>query len=229
MEKEIVKDIFCSSLDQHKLRCTRFIGDGDTNSFKTVSDAQPYGPNFPVEKIECVGHIQKRMGTRLRQLKRNLGDRELEDVKSNGGKNRLTKDKIDAIQTHYGNATRGNKNDLVGMREAVWAVFCHYNSTEAEPTHNFCKASWCPYQKAVVKGTVSTFKHTSNLPKAVLTQIKPVFKDLAKTQLLEKCLEGYTQNANESLNALIWKYCPKVGNHGLITVNICVAIAVFIQ
>ena len=39
-------------------------------------------------------------------------------------------------------------------------------------------------------------------------------------------MEGYTQNANESLNALIWKYCPKVGNHGLITVNICVAIAV---
>ena len=86
MEKEIVKDIFCSSLDQHKLRYTRFIGDGDTNSFKTVSDAQPYGPNFPVEKIECVGHIQKRMGTRLRQLKRNLGDGKLEDGKSNGGK-----------------------------------------------------------------------------------------------------------------------------------------------
>ena len=53
-----------------------------------------------------------------------------------------------------------------------------------------------------------------------------VFKDLASTQLLEKCLEGYTPNANECLNGLIWKYCPKVGNHGLRTVNNSAALAI---
>ena len=56
--------------------------------------------------------------------------------------------------------------------------------------------------------------------------IKPVFKDLAKTELLEKCLEGYTQNANESINSVIWKYSPKTKNNGLTVVNTAVAIAV---
>lgn len=190
MEKDIVKDIFCSSANKYNLRFTRFIGDGDTNSFKTVHDAQPYGPDISVKKIECVGHIQKRMGTRLRNLKKNMGDRKLEDGKSLGGRKRPTKDKIDVIQSHYGNAIRGNRNNLVAMREAVWAVYFHYNATDEEPTHNFCKVEWCPYKQALAEGTVGDYKHTSGLPKAVMSVIKPVFKDLANTELLEKCLEG---------------------------------------
>ena len=140
----------------------------------------------------------------------------------------MTKEKIDVIQRHYGNAIRGNRNNLVGMREAVWAVYFHYNATDEEPTHNFCKVDWCPDKQAVAKGIVNDYKHASCLPKAVMNAMKPVFKDLASssTQLLEKRLEGYTQNANECLNGLIWKYCPKVGNHGLRTVNIRVALAV---
>ena len=63
MEKDLVRDIFCSSEDKYNLRFTSFIGDGDSKSFKTVQDAQPYGSDIPVEKIECVGLIQKRMGT----------------------------------------------------------------------------------------------------------------------------------------------------------------------
>ena len=39
--------------------------------------------------------------------------------------------------------------------------------------------------------------------------IKSVIKDLAKTELLNKCPEGYTQNANESLNSIIRKYSPQ--------------------
>ena len=139
VEKDIVRDIFCSSEDKYNLRFTRFIGDGDSKSFKTVQDAQPYGSDIPVEKMECISHIQMQMGTRLRNLKKNMGDRKLEDGKGLGGRNRLTKEKIDVIQTHYGNAIRSNRNNWVGMREAVWAVYIHYDATDDEPTHNFCK------------------------------------------------------------------------------------------
>eukprot|EP00745_Piridium_sociabile_P026529 TRINITY_DN42399_c0_g1_i2.p1 TRINITY_DN42399_c0_g1~~TRINITY_DN42399_c0_g1_i2.p1 ORF type:complete len:139 (-),score=27.29 TRINITY_DN42399_c0_g1_i2:131-547(-) len=55
--------------------------------------------------------------------------------------------------------------------------------------------------------------------------VKPIFKDLANTQLLKKCLEGYTQNANESLNNLIWKCSPKSRHHGLVVVQTGTAIA----
>ncbi|KAK7104242.1 hypothetical protein V1264_018996 [Littorina saxatilis] len=58
--------------------------------------------------------------------------------------------------------------------------------------------------------------------------IKPTFRDLAnaKTELLNKCLGGYTQNANESLNSTIWKYCPKTKKQGPRTVKTALAIAV---
>ena len=53
-------------------------------------------------------------------------------------------------------------------------------------------------------------------------------KDLALTELHHKCEKSYTQNSNESINNLVWKYCPKEKRHGLIAVEISVAIAVFI-
>ena len=74
MESEVAKEVFSRSVTKHKLQYVRFIGDGDTNSFKKVIDSNPYGnSNTVVEKIECVGHVQKRMGSRLRNLKARTG------------------------------------------------------------------------------------------------------------------------------------------------------------
>ena len=39
--------------------------------------------------------------------------------------------------------------------------------------------------------------------------IHPVFQDLSKPELLNKCTHGLTQNANECLNGQIWDRCPK--------------------
>ena len=61
-----------------------------------------------------------------------------------------------------------------------------------------------------------------------MEEMRPIFKDLAKTELLRKCEQGYTQNSNESVNNLVWKYCPKEKHHGLTTVETSVAIAVCI-
>ena len=74
MESRIACDIYARSVEQYGLRYTRFIGDGDVNSFKKVSEARPYG-NIKINKIECVGHVQKRMGTCLRNLKNSMKGR----------------------------------------------------------------------------------------------------------------------------------------------------------
>lgn len=68
MEPEGVLMLFSRSLEKHKLRYVRFIGDGDSKSYNEVRRAQPYGPDVDVVKEECIGHVQKRMGTRLRNL-----------------------------------------------------------------------------------------------------------------------------------------------------------------
>ena len=70
------------------------------------------------------------------------------------------------------------------------------------------------------------FKHKSGLPPSVMEAVRPTFKALVDTELLKKCLDGYTQNPNESLNSIIWKLCPKNKNHGLQVVETCVAVAI---
>lgn len=44
-----------------------YLGDGDSKAFKSVVDSKPYD-NCDINKLECVGHIQKRVGGRLRRL-----------------------------------------------------------------------------------------------------------------------------------------------------------------
>ena len=117
-------------------------------------------------------------------------------------------------------------NNFVGIRAAVWAIFFfHKLSTDDKPSHNFCLLEWCPYKQAEAAGTLVNFKHANNLPEAVMEEIRPIFKDLARTELLKKCGHGKTQKANESVNNLVWKYCPKEKHHGLTTVETSVAIA----
>lgn len=223
MESKIACDIFGRSIDRYKLRYTRYIGDGDTNSFKTVAQSRPYG-DTQIVKIECVGHVQKRMGTRLRNLKNSMKGRRLSDGKTIGGKGRLTDDQMGKFQQYYGNAIRENKGNIKRMREAVWAVYFHKRSCDENPIHNFCNISWCPYLKA--QAANQPYSHKNNLPVPIMDIVKPIFKDLANTDLLRKCLDGYTQNANESVNSVIWKYCSKTRFHGLTVVQTAVAIAV---
>ena len=68
-----------------------------------AKDFQPiekiYGDIIVVKK-ECIGHVQKRVGTRLRKLKKS--------VKGLGGKGRLTDSTIDKLQNYYGIALRSN-------------------------------------------------------------------------------------------------------------------------
>ena len=47
------------------------------------------------------------------------------------------------------------------------------------------------------------------IPRAVKLKITPIFEDLSKDELLERCLHGNTQNNNEAINAIIWKKLPK--------------------
>ena len=161
--------------------------------------------------------VQKRMGTRLRKLKSSYSGKKLRDGK---GK------QIDQIQSYFGNAIRDNKNDIRSMREAIWAVYFHKLSTNSNPRHQLCNIKWCKYKQAESNpDLLKSFKHKNSLPEPVLEIIKPVFKDLTHPDLLNKCLDSYTQNANESINQKIWKICPKNQYHGAKTVRTAVALA----
>ncbi|GFT05617.1 uncharacterized protein TNCV_1044811 [Trichonephila clavipes] len=76
------------------------------------------------------------------------------------------------------------------MRQAIWAIYCHYRSTDDEPMHHFCPigdTSWCKYQKAVATNSASLFKHKNIVPIAIMDEIKPIIAELSAPKLLKKC------------------------------------------
>ena len=144
--------IWNRSVEKLHLRYTTIISDGDSKTHKLLCDLQPYGPNVKIVKHECVGHVEKRMSTRLRNLKKSriIGP----DGKALkwGGKGRLTNGCIDKLAQYYGNAIRVNTNDLDGMTKACWAVYYHSCSSDSDPQHEFCPtgvSSWCRYNKTI--------------------------------------------------------------------------------
>ena len=80
MEAKGIVECFQSSIEARKLRYVRYIGDGDSSSYPAILAANPYSGQT-VKKGECVGHVQKRMGTRLRNLKKCTNKNNLEDKK----------------------------------------------------------------------------------------------------------------------------------------------------
>ncbi|GFW38449.1 uncharacterized protein TNCV_1333021 [Trichonephila clavipes] len=156
-------------------------GGMEVEAYKAVLESKPY-KDVNIEKLECVGHVEKRMGTQLRALKLKLKGKKLEDKKSLGGRNRLTDAEIDKLQRYY----------------------------DLNPQHGLCPLgddSWCGYNRSKLKD--DTYKHKHNLPIAIMHCIKKVFRDLSSPELLSRCLHGKTQNCNESLNSVIWSIIPK--------------------
>lgn len=105
------------------------------------------------------------------------------------------------------------KKSVKDMKNAIWATYDHKRSTEENPHHERCPAgstSWCAWRKAEAAGTLDAYTHKKPpLNDAVLDVIRPVYEDLTSDNLLQRCLGCFTQNNNESLNALIWLFAPK--------------------
>ena len=71
MESAGLVDCFMSSSETRKLRYTHYIGDRDSKTYLDVVKNDPY-PGTVVEKLECVGHIQKRVSNRLHNLRNTM-------------------------------------------------------------------------------------------------------------------------------------------------------------
>ena len=75
-------------------------------AIQKVVKANPYDDRYPVNKGECLGHNQKRIGTRLRKLKKEYGGKKLSDGKTLRG--RLGDKEINKLQNYFGIAIHAN-------------------------------------------------------------------------------------------------------------------------
>lgn len=206
MEAVAAERLWKRSLD-FGLRYTTLLSDGDSKTFIHLQNLKIYG-SVELKKEECINHVAKRLRTGLIQASKQhrLGG------KKHGS---LTGNTIIRLQKYYANAIRNNKNDITAMKTAVLATLHHCSSTDEKPFHRKCPTgpdTWCFYNKAIALGMQpgSHQKHIhAPLSAQVLQKIIPVYQRLAANDLLERCLEGRTQNSNECLHSMVWNRCPK--------------------
>ena len=175
---------------------------GDSKTFASLKNADPpVYDDIVITKLECCGHVQKRMG---RQLTNKVTEHKGKSFVNNGktmkgigGKGGLTKKAILKIQGHFGAAIKNNTGNLLQMKEDIWAIWQHRHRD-----HHNC-GTWCPSKS----GNGDPDKNS--LPDYVCDSMKPVFVTLTQDSLLERCLHGGTQNSNESFHNIIWQRCPK--------------------
>ena len=102
MECEGAVFLWERSVERHNLRYRWMVSDGDSKAFNSVENV--YG-EIKVKKLDCVGHVQKRMDKHLLNLKARTKGK-LADGKPIGGIGRLSDTRIKKFQKDYGLAIR---------------------------------------------------------------------------------------------------------------------------
>ena len=71
MEVDGMVEMFKRSEELHGVRYKYYIGNGDSKTYTGIVKAIPY-PGCEVCKKECIGHVQKRMGRKLHECKKDI-------------------------------------------------------------------------------------------------------------------------------------------------------------
>ena len=214
-------------------RYRTMVSDGDSRTFKHLTEKKVYGDDVVIVKEECINHVAKQMGTALRKLATQtkkagvtLGGR---------GHGKLTLATITKLTAYYGKVICAHPSWLDRMLNAVFATFNNAASTDDKPNHDRCpkgKDSWCFYQRALAEGK-QPGDHRTNigtpLSPEVATHVEEVYLRLGHSDLLSHCLRGDAQNPNESLHGKVRAKCPKTGFVGLqrVLFATCLAVAEF--
>ena len=226
MEVECALRMWRRSVQENNLQYTVMLSDGDSKAYDSVVSDKPYGESISIEKEDCVNHVSKRMGTALR----NLVATSKVQKQSLAGKGKLTLEKITKIQNYYGRAIKDNANDVELMKKRIFAILLHLSSSNEHPKHVHCPTgatSWCFWQRAVSKGEIpETHSEHETLPAEIGKKLVPIFQRLSEENLLKRCARNKTQNPNESLHNIIWKYCPKTMFVGRVTMETAVSLAI---
>ena len=103
-------------------------------------ESNPY-PCITLKKAKCVGHVQKGVGNRLRDIRDNYRGVIVEIAGNNyvgiGGAGRLTEKATNALQNYYGMVIRDSQ-ELYSMKKAVAAVVHHYSFAKTPADRHKC-------------------------------------------------------------------------------------------
>ena len=129
------------------------------------------------------------------------------------------------MQNYFGEAIRNNVGNIESKENDIWAIFKHMiqdssQSLDEQPSLS-PKDSCCTYWSNREK-----YNDEKRLASVFIEVLKPVYKlfiNLSKRELLNRRLQGLTQNQNEAINGLLWSKCPKTKFCGKVKVLLAVS------
>ena len=157
-------------------------------------------PNL-VSTHECVGHVQKRMGTALREKAKEKFVNERGERVRMRWKGWITDKTIKLLTRYYGKAIRSSTGVCAAMQDAAWEVFMPLPvlSTSITPVVSSLGASSTGHLP------IPSYLHPTHPPsiQTLFLLSKKSFERLFHPTLMESCVLEATQNLNESFNSTI--------------------------
>ena len=117
------------SVSKNMLRYTQVISDGDSKTFKLLSDQLPMVRLNLVSKHECVGHVQKKNGCGIKREGKGEVVNERGECVGMRWNVRITDKTIKLLTYYYGKAIRSSTGICAAMQDAAWEVFYHSQSS----------------------------------------------------------------------------------------------------
>ena len=91
------------------------------------------------------------------------------------------------------------------MKTEILAGLFHCLKLPYKKRHQYCPSNpWCKCKKGL-----PCPDKPYHLDKVFKEHLIKIYDRLTNSALLARCLPGYTQNANESINSLVWNKCSK--------------------
>ena len=219
MESAGALEIWARSISKNQLAYTTYIGDGDSSSFKRLSESNPYDSLKLVRKEECLGHTQKRLKGQLKKpstkqlVSKPIGPTKLERVAHFYG--------LVIVQN------RGKSPEEI--QKALYVLADHLVENHDNCPHT--RDSWCYMGKNIAEVKDDDTIAPVNLRAPYLTEpelarLLYVYQKFASIALCSAVTLGKTQNANESLHSVLWHNAPKIKRVGQKSLQASAALAV---
>ncbi|MPC32738.1 hypothetical protein E2C01_026064 [Portunus trituberculatus] len=191
----------------HNMRYINFISDGDSSAYSCVKLCNegegPYGKDHLVEKMDCINHVAKRLGTGLRKETQTVKTKSGKTVKRSviGGQNKLTDKVITRLQFSFRRGiTRKVNMTEEEMRNDIMSSLEHCcSSSDTNPKHHLCPKSsdsWCFYQKALALGETPPSHSTTKVPFVL---------EPDQLQLVRKITGKYFENLDKKMDVPLKK------------------------
>lgn len=193
MESDIIVEGFKNSIQLYGVKYNKVIGDGDSNVYKCILDANPYD-DITVQKIECKNHLLRNMCNKLRELAKESKYKDVYLRKKIG-------DKILRLRFGINCAIRFRKQEAHPFHEKIKSLRKYILNAPYHifGQHDNCDSYYCKDEKVKEKNEVPLL-----LKSGLFYRLQEIVQTLADQS--RSLIYDVSNNSAESFNSVIAKF-----------------------